>query len=221
MNRKVFLIIAWTTAAVLLLCGCSSGSETFDVNERLKELDDFKEWIAQNPTPISDKEALQAFGAFRNVPYGYSKSDVRQIETLAIVEEFDNAIDFEYVDIFGYRMLPTYWFNSAEQFYRGSYYAQTQDDMHDIINNLLSLLSDQYDNALEVNYYDYNNDVITPADNDAARQAVSSSKAYFYAWFSYDVIDVEVYIEVKNPHDLPTKYDVFVNFTDYSYYDYN
>jgi len=39
-------------------------------------------------------------------------------------------------------------------------------------------------------------------------------------WYYYDVIDVEVYIEVEQLGQSEPIYEVFVNFTDYTYYDY-
>ncbi len=221
MKKKLVSMVILAFAAMLCLCGCSfsSGGATYDVYDRLDELDDFKEWAAQQPVPTQSPFAAQEYGAFRSVPYGYNRQDVMRLETLTMVEEFDNAIDFEYINIFGYDMLPTYWFNNNEQLFRGSYYTQTGENMQIIIKNLLSQLTDQYDTALETNYYDFNNDVKYFDNEQQASEAVSSGDAYFYAWYFYDEIDIEVYIEgAKKSED---DFDVFVNFTDYSYYDNN
>ncbi len=226
MNRKPVVIIAMLIAVVLVLCGCSGISvPAGDIYERLDKLDAFKETTESqriesgNERGETSRGVMQASGTFRNVPYGYSLFDIKRLETLGVVEEYDNAIDFELVSIFGYSMLPTYWFNLSEQMFRGSYYARTSDELKSVIDSFLGQLNDLYGTALEMNYYDFSNDVVYPTDEIAEQQAISSGQAYFYAWYSYDEIDVELYIEIETANQDVPVFEVFVNFTDYSYYD--
>lgn len=221
MNKKSLTIIAMLVAAVLVLCGCSGvNTPTGDMYDRLDKLDAFKETAKElKVSSEQERDVTQAYGAFRNVPYGYNMFDVIRLETLNVVEEYDNAIDFELVDIFGYSMLPTYWFNTSDQMYRGSYYVRTSGDMKGVIDSLLGQLNEMYGGAHETTYYDFDNDVLYPESDAAAQQAISSGDAYFYAWYSYDEVDVEMYIEIETPNQDAPVFEVYVNFTDYSYYD--
>lgn len=222
MKKQVILIIL-AFAITLCINGCNTAviNESYSLSDRLDILDDYKKQIASTLETISEqRDEIQNPGTFRDIPYGYSRQDVIMLEPLQIIEEYDNAIDYDYVNIFGNDMLPTYWFNNNDLLYRGSYYSKSSDDLAAILNELLSELDKLYGDARETNYYDFNNKVIYLDGAKAAEQAVSSGAAYFYAWYSYDEIDVEVYIEVKQPDRQPVEYDVFVNYTDYTYYDY-
>ncbi len=221
MNRKLKAISAILVVAMMLLAGCTDNTpEVSNVNERLDALDDFKQTMQEQRIASGNEHGvMQAYATFRNILYGSSMSTVKQLETLEIVEEYDNAIDFELVAMYGYSMLPTYWFNSSGQLYRGSYYAQTQSNMKSVIDSLLAQLNSVYGDALEINYYTFANKIVNFNSDAAAQQAVSSRQAYFYAWYAYDEIDVEVFIEVDTPDETDTVFEVFVNFTDYDFDD--
>ena len=211
---------ALIVAAALMLCGCSiSSSDTSqDVQDRLDKLDELKKTIEQIPAAARESLEAQASGAFRDVPYGSSRDDVFFLENQDTLEEFDNAIDFEYVEIFGYQMLPTYWFNANEQMYRGSYYMKTDEEIIDIMRAFLPQLEELFGSALETSYYNYGNELLELSEAKAIA-AVSEGNAYFYAWYYYDIIDIELYIEVDtSAKDVPI-YEVYVNFTDYTYHD--
>lgn len=222
MSRKLIAISALIVVAALALCGCSLSSQDHvsqNVQNRLDKLDELKERIAeQNPQPSGEPFEANVNGRFRDVPYGYNRTDVVRIETLDVVEEFDNAIDFDYVEMFGYSMLPTYWFNANEQMYRGSYYMKTDEEIIDVTRTLLPQLKSLYGNAMETNYYNYSNEIIELSEAKAIA-AVKEGTAYFYVWYSYGAIDVEVYIEAQTPSKSVPIYAVYVNFTNYTYHD--
>lgn len=139
MNKKLATMIAMLVATMLVLCGCAGvGAQASDIYDRLDKLDAYKEiTIEHRVSSEQEQDAMQAYGTFRNVPYGYNMFDVIRLETLGAVQAYDNAIDFELVGIFGYTMLPTYWFNADEQMYRGSYYARTSDYIKVVIDSFL------------------------------------------------------------------------------------
>ncbi|MBT3318500.1 MAG: hypothetical protein HN948_07860 [Clostridia bacterium] len=221
MRKKLVIMVALALVAAVVLCGCSLGgnSVTGDIYDRLDKLDDFKESAQTRVVPAQSPQQASRYGAFRGVPFGYSRQDVLGLETLALFEEFDNALDFEHVSIFGYDMLPTYWFNGNDQLFRGSYYTQASEDMHYVIDSLLEQLTDLYGTALETSYYDYDNFAVYFDNEQQASEAVGNGNAYFYAWFFAEDVDIEVYIEGASKSEVDFRFDVFVNFTDYVYSD--
>ncbi len=223
MKKKLVTVVVLALAAMLCLCGCSLGggsSATYDVYDRLDELDDYKDSAETRAEPSQSPLEAARYGAFRGVPFGYNRQDVMRLETLALVEEFDNAIDFEYVSIFGYDMLPTYWFNGNDQLFRGSYYTQISEDMHDVIDSLMSQLTDLYGIVLETNYYDNDNNVVYFDSEAEASTAVSGGDAYYSAWFFAEEVDIEVYIEGTPKNEAEFGFDVSIYFTDYTFYDF-
>jgi hypothetical protein len=224
MKIKLVTMTALALAAMLFACGCSIGggsSATYDVYDRLDKLDDYKDLLReQNPAQELERAQTQSSGAFRNIAFGSTRDVVLLNEPINVLEEYDNAVDFESISVFGYDMLPTFWFNDAGQLFRGSYFALSGEDMHSIIASMLTQLNDLYGTAVETNYYDDENNLVYFDSEQQASAAVSSGEAYFYAWYSLNDIDVEVYIEVRKPNGNTTKYDVFVYFTDYTFYDF-
>lgn len=217
-QKTLVIVLLLLTAFCLSACGGIS-DEAVDIDsvkKKLGKVDEYKENIVI-PTPEPTAEPVIA--AFRDVPFGVTMEDVKKIEMLAVTEEYTNALDFEFTDFSSYQMEPAYWFNEAGQMYKGGYYMET-DSLLPAFNDILDKLCELYGNPKEYNYYDNNGLIMTFETKDEGRQALNKGEVYYYVDFTHQGIDIALQVQLsESSSDDQLIYDIFIEFTDYSYSD--
>ena len=108
-KKIVFALISIFVLASISGCTTSLTQDKLDkINDRLELIDDFKEQIVLvEPTDSTQKYKSDTF---RGIPFGTYRSDVLTLETLPLLNEYTNAVDFASTLMFNYSMTPTYWF---------------------------------------------------------------------------------------------------------------
>lgn len=216
---KLFAVVL-CVFMVLLACACArelSPEELDKVYDRLELVDEFYE---QSVPGLSDNPiAAQETGTFRNVPFGSLRSIVEESESLEIFQQYENAIDYKGTPVFDCNMVPTYWFNSADQLFRGTYYYSSSQSIDKIISSITVRLSDLYGQPSDSNFYTYENEVAAWNSKDDLIDLISSNQVYYYVDYVYGEIDIEFTIEASQSSSDSISYDVYIMFTDYSYQD--
>ncbi len=212
---KLRLLTVMILASAIWLCACTAASDgaadMTAVEQKLNAIDAYKESLSGNNTVNKDFDAQK--GVFRSFYFGMSKELVRDIETLALNQEFTDALDYTGSKIYGYDMLLTYWFNSDDMLGSVSYSMQGEAFL-DTMNALMEGLRGDYGNPVSFGYSDTSNEAVTFDSDDQALQAVDSGSAYYNAilWLDNN-IHVELYARKTD-----TGYDYWIYYTDYTYY---
>ena len=186
-----------------------------EINDRLSLVDEFYE----NSAPELMENSVDPYksASFRGIPFGSFRTSVKSRESLEITSEYTNAIDYAPAKFLDYDMVPTYWFNSSDQLYSGSYYMSAKVDLEEFASNITNELKGIYGQALDINYYDYDNNLITVSESENISDLVDRREAYYFAWFAYDNIDVELIIERSLSDQSQVKYDIIIYYIDDSY----
>ncbi len=192
--RKVLLPLL--IVLVLMCASCSAASDTggASVEERLAQIDAYKETISTRTEPEASGSVTSAL-SFRGIPFGSTMSEVKSAEMQPLTNEYSDALDFEPVTIYSYSMVPSYWFNGTGLFYSGSY-SVTQSDYQPAVENLQSALTAEFGEPAETGYYDYSHTSITFASNDEAVAAIRGGEAYYLTSYTGgDGLSVDFYAE--------------------------
>lgn len=220
MRTFKFFVVAMCGFIVLLACACArelSPEQLNKVYDRLELVDEFYE---QNVPKLSDNPiAAQETGTFRNVPFGSLRSVVEESETLELFQQYENAIDFIETPVFDCSMVPTYWFNSSDQLFRGTYSYSSSLSIDKIISSISLRLNDLYGQPSDSNFYTYDNEIAAWNSNDELLDLISSNQVYYYVDYIYSGIDIEFIIEAGESSSDSISYDVYIMFTDYTYKD--
>lgn len=205
---------------VLLACACArelSPEQLDKVYDRLELVDEFYD---QSVPSLSDNPiAAQEDGTFRNVPFGSLRSVVKESEALQISQQYENAIDYIETPVFDCNMVPTYWFNSADQLFRGTYYYSSSESLDKIISSTTVRLNDLYGQPSDSNFYTYENEVSAWNSKEELIDMISSNQVYYYVDYVYGEVYIEFIIEATQRSSDSITYDVYIMFTDYSYKD--
>lgn len=216
---KLFAV-AMCVFMVLLACACArelSPQQLDKVYDRLELVDEFYE---QNVPSLSDNPiAAQDAGTFRNVPFGSLRSVVEESESLEVLQQYENAIDYIETLVFDCNMVPTYWFNSSERLFRGTYYYSSSQSIDKIISSISIRLNDLYGQPSDSNFYTYENEVAAWNSKEELIDLISSNQVYYYVDYVYGGIDIEFTIEAGESSSDSKSYDVYIMFTDYTYKD--
>lgn len=217
-QKTLVIVLLLLTAFCLSACGGIS-DEAVDIGSvkaKLGEIDAYKKTIVK-PTPTPESEPV--IPTFRDVPFGVSMEEVKQLETLAVTEEYTNALDFDFTDFSSYQMQPAYWFNEAGQMYKGGYYMET-DSLLPAFNDILDRLYELYGDPGEYNYYDNNGLIVIFDTKDEGREALNKGEVSYYVDFTYQGIDIALQVQLsESSTDDKVIYDIFIEFTDFSYSD--
>lgn len=218
---KYFAVIMCVAIVVIIAPACSkdlSGEELDKVYDRLELVDEFNE---QNVLSLSENPIVsQQEGTFRNVPFGSLRSDVESHETLQMSVQYDNAIDYTPTPVFDYNMVPTYWFNSSDQLYRGTYCCESSQPMDEIINSISKKLSNIYGQPEHSDFYNADHEVAVWNSEDELAGLIENNLVYYYADYISNDVEVDFYLEInENSSAENIVYDVCIMFTDNSYKD--
>lgn len=216
--KKIFLFFG--ILLMLTAAACTAPAvETASIDNRLSDIDDYKQSI---PTPVPLTERLGDVGLtdrehFRGVPYGATQQDVMNAESLPLVETYTDALDYGSTFVYSQQMKPTYWFNENGQLCRGSYYMKSKT-VAPPLSDIYTILGDAYGESLEYNFYDFDGELLSYTYEQGI-QAITEGTAFYYEWYSYDGIDIELYVE-KAEESTPdtTVYDIYIHFTNNTYY---
>jgi len=219
MKKTVFIICL----TICMLCSaCSPGGivPPGDLVEKLDEIDAYKDNIPTAAPIETPADSISTDTDFRGIPYGLMMDEVLAIERLEVVEMYNNAIDFEYTEVFGRPMMTAYWFNKAGVFYRGGYYMES-DELEAPLMHIYDLLVEENGEPFEYNFYNYEGDKLPYETFAQGLPDVTAGNAYYFVWFDLGLIDIELFGEVSfedGTLDEPV-YDIYVVYTDYRYYD--
>jgi len=195
--------------------GQLSSDELNDIYDRLELVDEF----AEESVPVQAQSSAAQYkdGTFRSVPFGSYRVEVMNAEPLALAYEYSNAVEYYPALVFNYSMTPTYFFNSYDQFYSGSYSMTSEESFKTISSKMTGMLIGLYGQPENKNYYDYNDNVFTVSNGDNVISYINNGTVYYYVWFSYDDIDIELVIEAEEPNQTIQKYNIYIYYTDYTY----
>lgn len=193
----------------------TSEEKLAEIKDRLSLVDEFYESSAPEPTEHSID--IYRSDSFRGIPFGSFRTTVKSREILVLASEYTNAIDYAPTKIFNYYMVPTYWFNSSDQLYSGSYYVSTDKELDDIVSSMTAMLKELYGQAKDINYYDYENNLINLSEGEKIADLVDKREAYYFAKFLYDNIDVELIIERSLSDQSSILYDIIIYYIDDSF----
>jgi len=214
MHKKAKAICIMVFLAAVLLCACGgipdSDVDIDSVKGRLKQIDAYKKSVPENREARQDYSTADA--TFRGFNFGVSKEMVGAMETLALSEQYNDALDYTGSTLYGYDMLLTYWFNKDNQLYSAGYSMQN-DQYSDTMNRLIARLRGDYGEPYQTGYYDDTNAAVTFNTEREALQAVDDGNAYYYAAFADD-FGTQIELCVQNSD---AGYQYWVCYTDYSY----
>lgn len=215
---RCFAFVLCFFTVLIFTSACShqlSRKELDKVYDRLDIVDEFYE---QNVPSLSENPiASQSEGAFRNVLFGSLRSEAEKTEALELSKQYENAIDYIQTPVFGYNMVPTYWFNSADRLFRGTYYFESEKSIDRIISSITVRLSDIYGQPSDSNFYTYENEVAAWNSKEDLTAMLSQNQVYYYSNYLYGEVDIEFIIEASKSRS--DGYDVYIMFTDYTYYE--
>jgi len=220
MKRIMFAILALGVLA-LGACGAAAAPLTDEtIIGRLEEIDAYRRGIPPRATASPNPAQTSLYAdeySFRNVPYGIDMESIVYIEELPLIETFTDALDFGYAQVFSQSMLATYWFNDSGEFYRGSYFIQT-DNAEQALVDIEAGLTQAYGEASEYTFYTFGGQQITYDTFAEGMAEVAAGDSYYY--MSYPGgggMMVDVYAEIATTPGSGA-YDIYVYFTNYDYY---
>ena len=199
-------------------CSYHVSEEKLDeIDDRLELLDELKEQ-SYNQSGSGIRKYFET-DTFRGIPYGSSRSDIKGLEKLTLLEEYSDSLSYSSTLYYNYEMTPIYWFNDSGQLYCGSYHMTTDFSLDDIVTKMTATLTGLYGEPNTADYYDSNFNTIILLEGESIEDYVDSGQASYYAWFSYADIDVELKVEVDDTSQSPAEYFVSVYYVS-SYYNY-
>jgi len=215
MSVKAKLIIGMVVLIAVLLSACTGIPDSqVDINTlqgRLRQIDTYKKTV---PDIQESQHAYNKSNAtFRGIKFGSSMEMVSMIETLPLIEEYTDALDYTGSGLYGYEMLLTYWFNLDDQLYRVAY-SMDNDRFFETVDSLAAALQGDYGEPHTAGYYDYENAEIIFETEEEPLQAIGTQSAYYYEAFVDDNgTQIELFAEKTDD-----SYGYWVCYTDYSYY---
>ena len=202
-------------ASVSACSSKTSEEKLAKINDRLELLDEYSE---QHSTETgSGIRKYFETDTFRGIPYGSSKSDVKSTEKLILLTENTDSLSYSSTLYYNYEMTPIYWFNDTDQLYCGSYHMTLSLSLKDAVSKMTVILTGLYGEPYNADYYDEYYYPVVVSEGEKIADLVGSGQASYYAWFSYNDIDIELKIDINDPGQSIEEYFITVYYIDSSY----
>jgi hypothetical protein len=210
--RKVALAMVLLTVLALLLSSCAAGQNGSSAKGTPPVTT--PENTAAEPTVAVGEGgvtfAVKSDLSFQNVAFGSTWDEVSADKTLKITKTYMNAMDAEPVVVYSYRMQPTFWFDSAGQFFSGSY-SMEQKDYVSVTGKLQDRLTVDYGEPAEVAFYNFDDQPVTFPSEEEAIAAIGKGNAFYCVTYNCpDGLQVELYVQSVNSD----QYQYYIYYTD-------